>query len=91
MIATHVSVPKIIRGRQYAELMSLHYETVRHQASRGTCEVPPCMVRPYRWRAEDVKRHLESVTASADRRAKDRRAAAIAKDRRTLELVKQHA
>lgn len=63
-------VPLVLRTRQYAALMNISYETARHQVSRGTCDVPPSMVRPYRWCRDDVRHHIDGSNEVDDRRRK---------------------
>ncbi len=72
---TWADVPLMFRVRQDAALMDISYDTARHQVSRGLCEVPPALVKPYRWRKEDVRRYIETSTVVDDRRRKSRRAA----------------
>ncbi len=69
MTAT-VEMPRLIKAREYAEAMGLSLHTVRHQLTAGTCEVPPAFVQPYRWRATEVKRHIETSNAAWDRARK---------------------
>lgn len=55
---------------EYANAMRLSVRTVRRQLSTGTCEVPPALCRPYRWRTEEVADHIAGSTLPEDRRRK---------------------
>jgi hypothetical protein len=68
---TTIPMPRLLRAREYAEAMHISLRTVKRQLQHGTCEVAPAFVAPYRWRAAEVARHIETSSLLFDRRRKD--------------------
>lgn len=59
-----------LRTDEYAAAMNIGMTKLYAQLRTGRCEVPPRMVRPYRWLKADLHEHLVTVTIATDRRAK---------------------
>lgn len=76
---------RLIRQREYAELVGVAFDTVTRQVQQGRCDVPPCAIRPYRWRLSDVQDWIDSTSVLAARRAAQQRAARAKQDLRLVE------
>lgn len=65
---TLAHLPAVLTLAEYAREMRQSVRTVRRELAAGCCRVPPCLVRPYRWRRVDLELHLSTATVTADRR-----------------------
>jgi hypothetical protein len=62
--------PPTLRSRDYKDIMSIGETLFRRQLKSGRCDVPPCMVAPYRWRKADLQEYLDTIDLAQDRRVK---------------------
>lgn len=76
---------RLIRQREYAERVGVAFDTVTRQVQQGRCDVPPCAIRPYRWRVSDVEDWIETTSVIAARRAAQKKAAWAKQDLRLVE------
>lgn len=81
---------RLIRQREYCERVGVPFDTVTKQIQQGRCDVTPCAIRPYRWRADDVDRWIRTTTLPAARKQRADRKKREAADR-ALRLVEPAA
>lgn len=66
-------LPDVFRLELYAQTMNVCEETVYRQIAAGICEVPPALVKPYRWLRVDLESYLSTVSLVDSRKRHARR------------------
>lgn len=69
-----MAAPKLVRLKRAAEMWGIATSTLHQQVREGTARLMPCLVKPYRWREEDIERDIKTASYTHSRSLERRRA-----------------